>query len=508
MVVAHNKLYRNFIILQQDEKINSGSTEKALSGYAKVEAKGDKCKISFYAQNLKQEENYSVVLICCKKDMKQLINLGSLKINDVGKGDTSKEYYINNIAGLGISYDKINGAAICKANSGEIIFIMYGFINGEEPKENWKKLKIIKEDNISEKVNVNETLNRTDIKLENMQNKKVEVDETKIKDNNTEIKNASSKSDKLNIDIDLDSDKEDIRSKEKKYKDKCEDKCEKKCEDKCEDKCEEKCKDKCEDKCKDKCEDKCKDKCEDKCKDKCEDKCEDKCKDKYKDKCEYKYEDKCEEKCEVEKEKEKYKKEKGYSTQTEKCKKIIDELKDESYCTKTVNYKRLEENTTIDGDDFEQYEKDIEKLKMDSSNSFGIKGKIGEYFEKIAQGFEEFKEGLDGIKYCKWYKIPINRIDDLFNISDYNKYTLVYYPMLNYYPYISKNKYFLLGYKCNSAGELTHIVYAIPGSKDLSQQPYEGKTGYVTWTHDNTRSSGYWLMFYDFQNSTVVVPMK
>lgn len=53
MVVAHNKLYRNFIILQQDEKINLESTEKALSGYAKVEAKGDKCKISFYAQNLK-----------------------------------------------------------------------------------------------------------------------------------------------------------------------------------------------------------------------------------------------------------------------------------------------------------------------------------------------------------------------------------------------------------------------------------------------------------------------
>ena len=485
MVVAHNKLYRNFIILQQDEKAKSESTEKALSGYAKVEAKGDKCKISFYAQNLKQEENYSVVLICCKKDMKQLIDLGSLKINDVGKGDISKEYYINNIAGLGISYEKINGAAICKANSGEIVFMMYGFINGEEPKENWKKIKVAKEDNVLEKTNTNDTINKSYSKTEPTENK------IKEKSNDNVKKNTTSSSEKLNIDMDLDCDQDDNRNK------------------KCKEKCEEKCKEKCDDNCNECGND---NKCEDKCKKKCKEKCEvEKEKEEHK-KEEHKKEkkDQEEKKCSEEKKHEdsKVNKDKEYSSETEKCKKIIDELNDESYCKKTVNYKRIEETTRIDGADFEQYEKDIEKLKMDSSNNVSIKGKIGEYFEKIAQGFEEYNEGLDGVKNCKWYKVPVNRIDDLFNISDYNKYTLVYYPMLNYYPYISKNKYFLLGYKCSSTGELTHIVYAIPGSKELSEQPYEGKTGYVTWTNDNTRSSGYWLMFYDFQNSTVVVPMK
>ena len=48
--LSHNKLYRNFIILQEDERGYSSENGKALSGYAKVEAKGDKCKISFYAQ--------------------------------------------------------------------------------------------------------------------------------------------------------------------------------------------------------------------------------------------------------------------------------------------------------------------------------------------------------------------------------------------------------------------------------------------------------------------------
>ncbi|OSA89533.1 UNVERIFIED_ORG: hypothetical protein B2H98_16245 [Clostridium botulinum] len=480
MVVAHNKLYRNFIILQQDEKINLESTEKALSGYAKVEAKGDKCKISFYAQNLKQEEDYSVVLICCKKDMKQLIDLGSLKINDVGKGDTSKEYYINNIAGLGISYEKINGAAICKANSGEVIFMMYGFINGEEPKENWKKLKVAKEDNTLEKTSINDNESKSSTKTELTEKKMKEKSDDNTKKENIKKENVS-KSDNLNIDMDLDCDEDKNRNKNKKCEDKCEDKCKDKCDDTCDDKCEKKC--------------------EKKCKDKCDAGVE---KEKEKEKEEHKKDCKKEKK----NEEEKTKKDKYEISETEKCKKIIDELNDESYCTKTVNHKRIEENTRIDGADFEQYEKDIEKIKMESSNSFNIKGKIGEYFEKIAQGFEEYNEGVDGVNNCKWYNVPVNKIDDLFNISDYNKYTLVYYPMLNYYPYISKTKHFLLGYKCNSDGELTHIVYAIPGSKDLSEQPYEGKTGYVTWTHDDTRGSGYWLMFYDFQNSTVVVPMK
>lgn len=144
--MAHNKLYRNFIILQEDERGYSQSNDKALSGYAKVEAKGDKCKISFYAQNLRQEDNYSMVLICCKKDLKQLIDIGPLAINEVGKGDTSKEYYVNNIASLGISYEKISGAAICRVKDNETEFVMHGFMNGEESADNWRKFKIIKAD--------------------------------------------------------------------------------------------------------------------------------------------------------------------------------------------------------------------------------------------------------------------------------------------------------------------------------------------------------------------------
>ena len=136
--MAHNKLYRNFIILQEDKKNKSSSNDKALSGYAKIEAKGEKCKITFYAQNLKEDDDYAIVLICYKKDLKQIIDIGPLTVNKVGKGEACIEYYSDNIAGLSLGYDKISGAGICKKNNGYMDFSMYGFMNGVKPEDNWK----------------------------------------------------------------------------------------------------------------------------------------------------------------------------------------------------------------------------------------------------------------------------------------------------------------------------------------------------------------------------------
>ena len=561
MGLSHNKLYRNFIILQEDERGYSPSKDKALSGYAKVEAKGDKCKVSFYAQNLKPEENYSMVLICCKKDSKQLIDLGPLAINEVGKADTSKEYYINNIAGLGISYEKISGAAICRTRGGETGFIMYGFMNGEELTENWRKFKLMKVE--SKKLDSKSELVTKNIKLENIDTKTIEKSTVKDTDN------SLAKIEKLNVDIEEkiklepevdtreevkpinkvkeEEPKEEIqekvnievevlerevtnvedkiiedsnlyvpeeaseafpegdRNKDKKctkYDDKDKE-CHKEHKKEKEDKEDTKeCK-------KDKEETKeCK-KDKEKKKDHGEDSIEE-CIEKLAKKLED-YEgtidfdmdldgdfivwgilkDKSIEGC-------KWKKFKMDKKQCSKCGKLIE---------RQDNSKRIEENTRRDALDFEQYERDIQNVKKDNGN-FAIKGKVGNYFEDLAKDFEPYNEKLNDINYCKWYKVDVNNIEDLCNQSNYNKYTLAYYPMLNYYPYINKNNYFLLGYKCDRLGELQYIVYGIPGSKDKDDQPFGGKTGFVTWTNDNTRNQGYWLMFYDYKNSSIVVPMK
>jgi hypothetical protein len=142
------------------------------------------------------------------------------------------------------------------------------------------------------------------------------------------------------------------------------------------------------------------------------------------------------------------------------------------------------------------------------TQQINITGEIGLYFEKIAEDFEPYESCLSDVNYCKLYKINVYNIDQLSDDSNYNKYTLAYYPMLNYYPYISKEGHYLLGYKCNKDGELKYIVYAIPGDKEKSCQPYGGRTGFVTWTTDKKNGKGYWLMFYDFKNSSIVIPTK
>ena len=172
--MAHNKLYRNFIILQEDEKTHAASGEKALSGYAKIEAKNDKCKISFYAQNLKVEERYSIVLICYKKDIKQIVDLGSLTVKDSGKGEISKEYYVNNIGGINLSYEKISGAAVCKHKEGKIHYLMYGFMNGEHVKDDWKKCKVVKHSDGDEIVKVEKKIETKKIEPKKVEPKKVE----------------------------------------------------------------------------------------------------------------------------------------------------------------------------------------------------------------------------------------------------------------------------------------------------------------------------------------------
>lgn len=386
--MAHNKLYRNFIILQEDEKIHAASGEKALSGYAKIEAKGDKCKISFYAQNLKKENGYSVVLICYKKDMKQIVDLGSLEISNIGKGEAIKEYYVNNIAGLDFSYEKISGAAICKYVGGELTYLMYGFMNGENVGDSWKKCKVLKCSDKPEELKEVKPVKSKEVK--------------EVKEEKPEHKD---------------------HHEEKKHKDNKEEKC-------------------------------------DVCKEEKDNKKVDNCHQNYTDNM-------------------------GCMGA---CKKR-DELESE-------------------GSKFDEYEAQIVEDKELDPYDFEMRGSLGEFFENIVKDFDEVKNKFKEIKYCKWYKIKVDNLDDMCNISNYNKYTIAYYPMLNYYPYIKKYGYFMLGYKCDERGNLKYIVYGVPGNKDIDEQPYSGKTGFVTWMSGDKDQEGCWLMFYDYKSSTVVVPMK
>lgn len=391
-MASNNRLYRNFVILQEDERGYANSEDKTLSGYSKIEAKGDKCKISFYAQNLKKDnDKYYMVLICSKKDIKQIVNLGPLEVTDKGKGEVTKEFNVSNIAGLNLDFDKISGAAIVKMNNDSPIFVMCGFLNGQQPTDNWKGYTIVKTRDIrSTKSNI-------------------------IKDSKKEIKKNDSKKRKV---------KEESLS-------------------------------------------------------------ENEAKEEEKPIIENPIRDEVEVKIEPEETKKEF-------TESEESEII----------------KENEPKENLRGK-FEDYEDKIEANKEFDPINGKIRGSIGEYFESIVDGFERDTDSIDELKYTKWYKVPVHDLREMCNMNNYNKYTLAYYPMLNYYPYIKKYGFFMIGYKCDSKGNLKHIIYGVPGKKDKDEQPYDGRTGFVTWVSiKNNANNGCWLMFYDFKNSTVVVPMK
>lgn len=391
-MASNNRLYRNFVILQEDERGYANSEDKTLSGYSKIEAKGDKCKISFYAQNLKKDnDKYYMVLICSKKDIKQIVNLGPLEVTDKGKDEVTKEFNVSNIAGLNLDFDKISGAAIVKMNNDSPIFVMCGFLNGQQPTDNWKGYTIVKTRDVrSTKSNI-------------------------IKDSKKEIKKNDSKKRKVK--------EESLSENEAKEEEKPI------------------------------------------------------------------IENPIRDEVEVKIEPEETKKEFAESEESE----II---------------KENEPKENLRGK-FEDYEDKIEANKEFDPINGKIRGSIGEYFESIVDGFERDTDSIDELKYTKWYKVPVHDLREMCNMNNYNKYTLAYYPMLNYYPYIKKYGFFMIGYKCDSKGNLKHIIYGVPGKKDKDEQPYDGRTGFVTWVSiKNNANNGCWLMFYDFKNSTVVVPMK
>ena len=399
-MASNNRLYRNFVILQEDERGYSNSSDKTLSGYSKIEAKGDKCKISFYAQNLKKDnDNYYMMIICCKKDMKQIVNLGPIEVTDTGKAEATKEYNVSNIGGLDIQFDKISGTAIAKVKDGIPVFVMCGFLNGQQPSENWKNYTVIKAKEVRARA-----IEKVAEKEHKKEPRKPEIKMEKPKDKAIE-----------NTVVEAEIVEEPIVEKTERVE-----------------------------------------------------------------------EEDSKEVIEVESE-----------VEVEAEVESLKEAKEKYFRRENLRGK------------FEDYEDEIEASKEFDAVSSKIRGSIGEYFESIVEGFDRDYDSIDELKYTKWYKIPVHDLHEMCNMSNYNKYTLAYYPMLNYYPYIKKYGYFMLGYKCDSQGNLKHIIYAIPGKKDKDEQPYDGRTGFVTWVNLSGKDKdGCWLMFYDFKNSTVVVPMK
>lgn len=436
--MAHSKLYRSFIILQEDERGHSTSNDKPLSGYAKVESKGDKCKIAFYAQNLKADYGHcQMVLVCNKKDGKYNVNLGPVNISPQGKAEMNVEYDANNIGDFGVSYDKIVGASLCKEISGKMVFLMCGFLNGEQPKDNWKNYKMMaakKDDKKS--VNTNKEANKQS--QANTEAKKQEHKEnnkgTMANSNQAGIENNMANNNQENMSNKNNINQENISNNNNNNNNNNENMTNNSWAN------------------------------------------NNNNNDNWNNNYEHHHEHK--------------------------------KHHDDDH------HEHHEHHSCCQGRDdyeskFDDYEREIDETNRYDEDDFELRGAMGEFFGSVVDELELTRGFTKEIKNCKWYKVKVDDFDDMCNSSHYNKYTVAYYPMINYYPYIVKHGHFMLGLKCDNSGVVKYVVYGVPGTKDKKDQPYGGKTGFVTWCPDNKDGNkGHWLMFYDFQNSMVVVPMK
>lgn len=211
--------------------------------------------------------------------------------------------------------------------------------------------------------------------------------------------------------------------------------------------------------------------------------------------------------------------------------KVVEEKKKESVEAKPCKKDREEElsaqkpslKSVGETQNFDEYEEQIERLKENRKKHNSKQndddhenqekkenpiGPMGEFFKNVVKDLEKMGT-KESMKNCTWYKAKVENLDAMYCEDDYNKYSVIFYPMICYYPYIAKAKHFMIGYKCDEEGALKYIIYAIPGTKALLDQPYEGKTGFVTFMSETDNSDkGHWLMYYDVKKNSVVVPVK
>lgn len=383
---------RYFIILQEDERGYALASDKLPSGYAKLEMKNEKCKISYYVQNLRKESApYYMMLICNKKEINKIIKLGELNIDEHGRAEVSYEYEVDSICNTGISMDKIVGAAICRLVDSNVMSIMCGFASTDIPE--WKKFNIVAETSEKETVEVKEEVKSIFDKYEeDIENEK------NIKDEQLEVPDVLNESEPVEdtdeiVNIEIKEEIEDIQE----------------------------------------------------------------------------------------------------PINEDMMDRPIDEVNVED----PLDEIRVEEENTLN---------DVEEEFRHKSKKKGM----DDFFKDIAKDFEEVDDICSEIKRCKWHKVNVKCLEGIEHGSDYNKCNVIYYPMVSYYSYINKYGHYLLGYKRDLENKMKYLVYAIPGCNCQIDQPFAGRTGFVTWVPGKRGQEyfGYWIMFYDFKTSTIVIPAK
>ena len=142
------------------------------------------------------------------------------------------------------------------------------------------------------------------------------------------------------------------------------------------------------------------------------------------------------------------------------------------------------------------------------------------YVKNILKHYEKTEPFESNLEGYQWWKVPsspqtMQRGFPPFYGYVSNMYT--YYPYMNYmtgYPdLIYKYQHYIFGLKVDENDEPVYFVYGVPGKFALSEQPYEGMTGFVYWHSMQDKEAklgdyGYWILHIDAKTGSVAMPLK
>lgn len=461
---------RYFIIFQEEDKGYGIAIDKQPTGYTKIENRAGKCKVTVYAQNLVKEKGpYYCCLVDSTKDPLVIARLGTINIDDTGRGETWWEFKEDDIAGTGVPFDRFNVAAVITEDN-QIYAPLAGYIGKD--RISWKDripyVPVVEEPASQELIAEEPAVNKQQREFE-AENEELDEEAKKFKEYEENIKaNADNNQRALKENEDKEKsneEKKDNVKAESKSKD------EKKDDDK-----KEETKNKDDENKSDN--------------PKVESKKEEDKKDSSKEEGKRASEDKS--------------KEEGKKASEDKANKEAD----------------VKSGKSPDVIEPFNYDEDIEAKEVSGyiDDKFSRKGDkdkrpFATMFHDILEDFDEEDDLTDEFKNTRWWKIPLS---DELPISEnvyYPYYCAIYhlkmtYPYINYVKYIKDKGYYHFGIRYDKLGEVKYILYGIEGSNSQSAQPYMGMTGFIRWIKIKGSDRGMWIMYYNPHTGCIMIPKK
>lgn len=380
---AKKSYNRFFIIFQEEDKGYGIGPDRPPTGYVKVETKGDKGKVTVYAQNLKPFEDgeclYKCYLISHQDKKDDVVYLGIMNIDELGRGESSWESGAENAFESKVSVEKFNAAAIVVESKGidRLVAPLAGYMSKE--KFEWRSKMPVKHQKQEAEVYVEAPVQQVSEEA-----KKFEVYERQVEEiaSKVEAQKAleTAKTDEI--------EPEDVRKPDEVIEEKTEEDLERK-----------------------------------------------------------------------------------------------HKQKDKSHPCSEHGGK--------------------------GPSHYDPRTMLKKFLEDILEDCEEL-DMSKRIKDCRMWKIDMKKYSkDMHKVYKFPCYDLVFYlmmnnPYCNYNNYIKKHGHYLFGIQYEKDDDrqgrrsVRRLVFGIPGVNAPADQPFQGVTGFITWTPSKDNSSeGYWLMAYD-----------